>query len=114
MSPQRVLIVGNQLFANALSYLLAEVSSIIVVGRISTIQECINGLVNQSVDTLIIAQSLMQDEGSLCELINMFPNKIFIKAHLENNQLEVITRQHIQARSQDLLTTLAALNRFSD
>lgn len=113
MNPQRVLIVGNQLFANALSYLLAEDSSIIVIDCISSIQECVRVIDNQSVDTLIIAQSLMPEENSLCEVFNTFPNKTIIKAHIENNQIEVITSQRIQARSQDLLNTLAALPRFS-
>lgn len=113
MIPHRVLIVGNQLFANALSYLLAENSSINVIDCISSIQECVRVIDNQSVDTLIIAQSLISEENSLCELFNTFPDKTIIKANLENNQLEVITRQRIQARSKDLVVTLAALPRFS-
>ena len=114
MSPQRVLIVGNRLFADALSYLLAENSSITVIDSISTIEECVDVINNKLVDTLIIAQSLLSEESSLCELINNFPDKTIIKAHLEKNHLEVITRQSIQARSQDLLSTLAALPRFSE
>jgi len=114
MKPHRVLIVGNQLFANALGYLLAEAPSIIVIDCISSIQECYGVVGNQSVDTLIIAQSLMPEEYALCELFNTLPDTTIIKAHLENDQLEVITRQRIQARSQDLITTLAALPRFSE
>lgn len=114
MIPQRVLIVGNQLFANALSYLLAEDSELILVACVSSIQECLQVLETNGVDTLIVAQSLMPDENAICELLSKFPDKTIIKAHLESNQLEVITRQRIHARPQELLSTLAKLPRFSD
>lgn len=114
MIPQRVLVVGNQLFANALTHLLAEDANLLIVDCVPSIQECFPILDSQGVDTLIIAQSLMPDDDSVCYLLSEFPDKTIIKAHLESNQMEVITRQRINARPQELLLTLASLPRASD
>jgi len=114
MIPQRVLIVGNQLFANALSYLLAEDSGVIVVDSVPSIQACIRILEGRGVDTLIIAQALMQGDCSFCDMLSDFPETTVIKAHLENDQIEVITRQRLNARPKELLAALAGLPRVSD
>lgn len=114
MIPQRVLVVGNQLFANALSHLLATDANILIVDCVSSIQDCMQVLQSQGVDTLIIAQSLMADEDAACYLMSEFPGKTIIKAHLESNEMEVITNQRIEARPKDLLLALASLPRATD
>ena len=114
MNPLRVMIVGNQLFANALRYLLAENDGIVVVAAVSSLLDCVKVMERQEVDTLIIAESLAPGDYPLCDLFNNFPDKTVIKANLETNQLEVITQQHIQARPQDLMAMLTSLPRFSD
>jgi len=114
MNPLHVMIVGNQLFANALSYLLAENEGIVVIAAVPSLFDCVQLMEHKVVDTLIIAESLMPGDYSLCDLLKNFPDKTVIKAHLETNQLEVITQQHIQARPQDLLAMLTSLPRFSD
>ena len=114
MNPHRVMIVGNQLFANALRYLLTENDGIVLVDSVSSLHDCVQVMEHQEVDTLIIAEALMPGDYPLCDLLNNFPGKTVIKAHLENNQLEVITQQHIQARPQDLVGMLTSLPRFSD
>lgn len=114
MKPQRVMIVGNQLFANALRHLLTENDGIVVVDSVPSLLDCVQVMERQEVDTLIIAESLMPGDYPLCDLFKNFPDKTVVKAHLETNQLEVITQQHIKARPQDLLAMLASLPRFTD
>ena len=113
MNPRRVVIVGSQLFANALKYLLSESDGIDLVDCVSSLQDCVQVLEHHSVDTLIIAESLMPGDYPLCELLKNYPDKTVVKAHLENHQLEVITQQYIQARPQDLLEMLTSLPGFS-
>ena len=110
MSLQYVLIVGNQLFANALSFLLAEDKGILVVDRVPSLKDCSRVLESQSVDTLIIAETLMSDDYSICKLLTNFPEKTIIKANLENNQLEVITHQQFNASPKDLRMVLAGFS----
>lgn len=114
MIPQRVLVVGNQLFAKALSHLLAKDASIVIVDCVSSIRDCLQVLQSQGVDTLIIAQSLMAEDDVACYLMREFPGKTIIKAHLESNEMEVITHQRINARPKELLYTLASLPRAID
>jgi hypothetical protein len=114
MNPRRVVIVGNQLFANALRYLLSENDGIDLVDCVSSLQDCVQVMEHQTVDTLIIAESLMPGDYPLCDLLKNYPDKTIVKAHLETNQLEVITQQHIQARPQELLAMLSSLPGLSD
>ncbi|MBK5108110.1 MAG: hypothetical protein JJE12_08255 [Anaerolineales bacterium] len=114
MIPQRVLVVGDQLFAKALTHLLAEDANLLIVDCVSSVQDCLVILQTQGADTLIIAQSLMPDDDAVCYLLSEFPGKTIIKAHLESNQLEVITHQRISARPQELLLTLASLPYAAD
>lgn len=114
MIPQRVLVVGNHLFANALTHLLAVDANILIVDCVSSIQDCLQVLQSEGVDTLIIAQSLMAEDDVACYLMREFPGKTIIKAHLESNEMEVITHQRINARPKELLYTLASLPRAID
>lgn len=114
MIPQRVLVVGNQLFANALNHLLAKDANIVVVDCVSSITDCLLILQSQGVDTLIIAQSLMAEDDIACFLMSEFPGKTIIKVHLESNEMEVITHQRINAHPKELLHTLASLPKAID
>jgi hypothetical protein len=114
MIPQHVLVVGNQLFANALTHLLAEDANFLIVDCVPSIQECFPILDSQGVDTLIIAQSLMPDDDPVCYLLSEFPGRTIIKAHLESNEMEVITHQRINARPKELLLILASLPKATD
>ena len=104
-----MLIVGSQLFANALSFLLSEEKGILVVDRVSTLEDCSRVLERKTVDTLIIAETLISADYSFCRLLTNFPEKTIIKANLENNQLEVITHQQLNASPKDLRMVLAGL-----
>lgn len=114
MNPRRVVIVGNQLFANAIRHLLSENDGIDLIDCVSSLQECVKVMEHQTVDILIIAESPMPGDYPLCDLLKNHPDKMIVKAHLENNQLEVITQQHIQAQPKDLMAMLTSLPWFSD
>jgi len=109
MNVQNVLIVGNQLFANALGFLLSEDKGILVVDCVSSLKDCSKVLENQRVDILIFAETLISNDYSFCELLKNFPEKTIIKANLENNHLEVITHQQLNSSPKDLRMVLMGL-----
>jgi DNA-binding NarL/FixJ family response regulator len=109
MNSNHVLLVGTELFTTGIISLLSSRSTVMIVGRVSTVDDAWLILKSERVDTVIIAESDEPDMCSICPLLTSIPNVNIIKTHLDSAWMDVITQRQIDASTAGLLATLAAL-----
>lgn len=112
MNSNHVLLVGTELFTTAIISLLSSSSTVMIVGRVSTIDDAWLILKSERIDTVIIAESEEPDMCSICPLLTSIPNVNIIKTHLDSVWMDVITQRQIDASTAGLLAALATLPRL--
>jgi chemotaxis response regulator CheB len=107
----RAVIVGDSLFAETLSQMLAASGKVVVVGTAPTPEEALPLLEAKLPDAVIVVDA---DEFSLLSFIPLLiadPHLPLIRADLNTNQVLIITSRQINARRDDLLNAILSLPR---
>jgi DNA-binding NarL/FixJ family response regulator len=109
MERRTVVIVGDSLFAESLSQMLAQSDQVEVAVCVPTPDAALAIIATQRPDAVIIAvtdRALAHDYG---QLIAAQPDLPIVYADLNSDSVQVITSHRIGARSADLITALAEL-----
>ena len=107
--PHRVIIVGDSLFAETLTHMLASSGAVIVTGVATTVAAALPLLQVQQLDAVIVAETQAMDHTLLGPLVAMAPDLPIIRADLNADYVQVITSQRIGTHRADLLAALMAL-----
>lgn len=110
MNERRVLVIGNSLFAETLTDLLANVPEILVVGEADSPQTALLLLQSTCPDVVIMADCIASEASTdLIGLVVTHPQLPLIRADLTTNTVQVITSRSVSARREDLLAVLNSL-----
>jgi hypothetical protein len=107
----RAVIVGDSLFAETLSQMLATSGRVAVVGVVPSPEEALPLLQSELPDAVIVVNA---DEFSLMSFVPLLiadPHLPLIRTDLNTNQVLIITSKSISARRDDLLEAILSLPR---
>ncbi len=104
-----VLIVGDSLFAETLNQMLVGTGCVTVIGAAPSVQAALLILALHRPDAVIVAGDA--DSAAFAQLLDLQPDIALLRADLNDNRVQVITSQHIDASMADLLATIANLPR---
>jgi len=105
----QVFIVGDSLFAETLSQMLVNSGDVVIVGSASSPEEALTSIKVENPDVVIVANTGEMRRGILDPLLNSYPDLPIISTDLNQDFMQVITCQRVDARRFDLLTAIAAL-----
>lgn len=111
MLARRVLIVGDTLFADALTRILGNHAEVELVGVAPTAKAAQAFITSHPLDALIIAGVGETAPAAFGEFLSQYPDLPILRADLHTNDVQIITSHRVSARSPDLLAALAALPR---
>jgi|SRR3990172_536351 len=111
MKKRRVFIVGDSLFAETLSPLLANSRSIQVVGSAPTSEAAVRLLGDCHPDAVIVAGEDAMSATAFGRLLIAYPDLPVICADLSRDSMQVITSQRIGTRPSDLVAAVEGLPR---
>lgn len=106
---RQVFIVGDSLFAETLSQMLASSGDVVIVGAATSPEEALTSIKVEYPDVVIVANTGEMRQGILDPLLNSYPDLPIISADLNQDFMQVITCQRVVARRFDLLAAIAAL-----
>ena len=105
----RVFIVGDSLFAETLSRMLARSGTVTIIGTASSAEEAFPLLESECPDVVIMADTSETSLGVLDPLLAAHADLPVIRADLNHDYVQVITSKRVGARRSDLLAALATL-----
>ena len=106
---RQVFIVGDSLFAETLSQMPASSGDVVIVGAASSPEEALTSIKVEYPDVVIVANTGEMRQGILDPLLTSYPDLPIISADLNQDFMQVITCQRVDARRFDLLAAIAAL-----
>jgi DNA-binding NarL/FixJ family response regulator len=110
MSPKRVLIVSpHGLFREGLRHLLADVTSLVIIGQITSLQEAEALARTQKVDAVIIEQvdNVNDETGRAISRLLSLPGMCVITVSLNTDEMRVYRQeQMIKMTAADLVIAL--------
>lgn len=109
MEQRTVIIVGDSVFAAALSQMLAQSDGVRVAGCAPTPQAAVTLIAAQQPDAVIVAEADRVAATDYGQLLTVQPDLSIIRADLNANSVQVITSHRIGTRPADLLTAIAEL-----
>ncbi len=109
MGLQRVLIVGAELFATALTSLLAEEATVRIVDWVPTIDDALPILNADEVDVIIISAPNEPDISSIHLRLSICANIKIIKMCLGSDYMDVIIQKRVAADPAELIAIFGAL-----
>jgi chemotaxis response regulator CheB len=110
MTARRVLVIGNSLFAETLTNMLADEPGILVVGEANNPHKTLALIESVCPDVIIVADCVPSETSTeLVGLVVTHPHLPLIHADLTTNAVQVITSRSISARRKDLLAVLNSL-----
>ena len=114
MERRRVLLIGDSLFAEALTQMLAE-TAVDIVGCAPTIETALPLLKTEDPDAVLIANAGADPTlpAAFGELLAVYPDLPILCADLRANDIRVITSRRVGARRSDLLAAITALPKRS-
>lgn len=104
----RVVIVGKTLFAEALAQMLTG-AAIEIVGIIPTLKAAQPQIEVKDPDAIIVTSTDPTDTAIFGSLLALYPDLPIISTNPDTDKIQVITSQHVSARSSDLLAAILAL-----
>lgn len=105
----RVFLIGESLFIDALTQLLAAESWIALAGTAISPQVAIAALPGTRADLIILTHAGNPTLQSPDLILDRFPDIPIIYADLNRDYVQVITSQRVSARREDLLSSIRAL-----
>mgnify|MGYP001580345536 CR=1 FL=1 len=114
MEARRVLVVGDSLFAEALTQTLAK-TAVEIVGSAPTPEAALALLKTKCPDAVIIANASADPTMPTVfgQFLAAYPDLPIICANLSANDIQVITSQRVGTRGSDLLAAITALPKRS-
>jgi len=111
MKSRRVLIVGDSLFAETLTRTLraASADAIEVIGSVPTPEAALPLLMTHQADAVIVAGIGQMPAATLSQLMSEQHDLAIISADLNTNDVQVITKRRVAARSDDLIKAIRRL-----
>jgi len=109
MEQRTVIIVGDSIFAAALSQLLTQSDGVRVVGCAPTPQAAVTLIAAHEPDAVIVAEADRAGATDYSQLLMVQPDLSIIRADLNTDNVQVITSHRIGTRPADLLTAIAEL-----
>ena len=106
---RQVFIVGDSLFAETLSQMLVNSGDVVIVGTASSPEKALTSIKVEYPDVVIVANTGEMRHGILDPLLASYPDLPIISADLNQDFMQVITCQRVDARRSDLLAAIAAL-----
>jgi DNA-binding NarL/FixJ family response regulator len=113
MERRTVIIVGDSLFAEALSQMLSYSDQVSVVGCAPTPKAAVALIAAQQPDAVIVAETDRVGAGDYSELLKDDLDLPIIRADLTTDNVQIITSHRIGTRPADLLTAIAELPKRS-
>ena len=105
----RIFIVGDSLFAESLSQMLARSGAVTIIGSASSPEEAMPLLETACPDVVIVADTSDTEQVTFAPLLASHPDLPVIRADLNRDYVQIITSQRVGARRSDLLAVIAAL-----
>jgi len=110
METRRVLIVGDTLFAENLTQMLAQDATVQIAGSVSSLEEALPTLNSCPLDAVIVAGVDRLPEAALSQFLLVYPDVSILCTDLATNDVQVIVNQRLNVRSTgDLLAIIAKL-----
>ena len=109
MERRTVIIVGDSVFAAALSQMLAQSDGVEVAGCAPTPDTAAALIAAHQPDAVIVAEADRAGAADYGHLLTVQPDLPIIRANLHADSVQVITSHRIGTRPADLLTALAEL-----
>ncbi len=113
MEQRAVIIVGDSVFATALSQMLAQSDGVQVIGCAPTPQAAAALITAHQPDAVIVAETDRAGAVDYGQLLKDDLDLPIIRANLNLDSVQVITSHRIGTRPADLLTALAELPKRS-
>jgi hypothetical protein len=105
----RVFIVGDALYAETLGQMLASSGSAMIKGVSATFEEALTLMKTGVPDVVIVAKTSEVNQGALDLILEAHSDLTIIRTDLNQDFLQVITSQRVEARRSDLLAAIATL-----
>lgn len=109
MDTRTVIIVGNSLFAETLSQMLAQSDRVEVTACVPSVEAALLALTRYRPDAAIVAITDRAAEHNYGSLIAAHPDLPIVYADVNADSVQVITSQRIGTRTADLITALSEL-----
>ncbi len=109
MKRRTVVIVGDSLFAESLSQILAQSDQVEVAACVPTSGAALAAIATHRPDAVIVAVIDRAADHDYGQLIATQPDLPILYADLNADSVQVITQQRIGARTADLITAIAEL-----
>ena len=106
---RRVFVVGDSLFAETLTRMLANQRTVRVVGSAPTAEAAVCVLADCRPDAVIVAGEGELSTVAFGQVLAAHPDLPVIRADLSMDSVQVITSQRIGTRTSDLLAAVAGL-----
>jgi len=106
---RKVFVIGDSLFAESLTRMLANAGTVRVVGSAPTPQAALPLLATSHPDAVIVAGENDMSTMTFGPVLTAYPDLPVICADLNMDNVRVITSQRIGARASDLLAAVAGL-----
>jgi hypothetical protein len=113
MEQRTVVIVGDSLFAESLSQMLAQSDRVVVAACVSTLEAALAIIITHHPDAVIVAVTDRMADHDYSQLIAAQPDLPIVYADVNVDSVQVITSHRIGARTADLITALAELPKRS-
>jgi chemotaxis response regulator CheB len=111
---RRIFIVGDTLFAETLTQLLAHQPAVEIAGSASDLLEALPLLPTCDPDVVIVARVASQPDATFARFLSACPQLPVICLDLSSNDLQVIVSQRLVAHSSnDLLVAIASMPKRS-
>ena len=113
MEPRTVIIIGDSLFAEALSQVLSLSDRVRVAGCAPTPHAALALIAAHQPDAVIVAETDRVETTDYSQLLKNDLDLPIIRANLNADSVQIITSHRIGTRPADLLTALAELPKRS-
>ena len=113
MELRTVVIVGDSLFAESLSQMLAQSDRVRVAACVPTPDAALPAIVKHQPDAVIVAVTDRVAAHDYSQLLATQPDLPILYADLNADSVQVITSHRIGARTADLITAIAELPKRS-
>jgi DNA-binding NarL/FixJ family response regulator len=111
MQRRRIFIVGDSLFAEGLTQMLANLRSVEVIGSAPTPDVALPSLVACLPDAVIVAGEDEMSTSAFGQLLAAYPDLPVICADLSRDTVQIVTSHRIGTRTSDLLAAIQSLPR---
>jgi DNA-binding NarL/FixJ family response regulator len=105
----RILLIGDSLFAESLTQLLASSGEVTIIAAMATVNEALPLLESCRPDAVVVADVVAPHRSQLAPLLDLYEDLPILCTDLTTNYVLVVTSRRIEAQRAGFLAALAAL-----